>query len=352
MKVLFLWHTFEAHFAACWRALAQRGMAVHIVALQPNPQSLAPYTPDCLAGLDYQLLSLEDMRSSRHLQELLRAQKPDVIVVPGWFNPAVIQAVMHPEFAHTSLVMAVDTPYRGTWRQHLGRWRHRRYFSRINRVVVAGERAFQLAKTLGFAEAIISRGMYGIDDANLRPLWQQRKALPGGWPRQFLFVGRYIPEKAVEVLAAAYLQYRQAVTDPWELVCCGRGPWQDKIIAACATDAGFVQPADMPHYWGQAGALILPSRFEPWGQVIVEGSAAGLPILCSEACGAGVEMVRSEFNGRTLATGSIDALANAMRWLHHNDPDSLAEMGLRSQTFAMAYSADSWAKRWEVVLQR
>ena len=52
--------------------------------------------------------------------------------------------------------------------------------------------------------------MYGVDYASLSPLYQRRVEQPGGWPRQFLFVGRYVEDKAIDVLIEAYAQYRAA----------------------------------------------------------------------------------------------------------------------------------------------
>ena len=93
------------------------------------------------------------------------------------------------------------------------------------------------------------------------------------------------------------------------------------------------------------GALVLASRYEPWGLVIAESFAAGLPVICTEACGASVELVRSYYNGLTVATGDAEALADAMRWVHEHD-DRLPEMGRNGCHFAAAFSTQVWAERW------
>ena len=72
----------------------------------------------------------------------------------------------------------MDTPWRGTLRQRLGRFKIGGYLSRMDRVVVAGERAWQLVRLLGVPEAKIRRGLYGVDYDTFAPLFEHRLA-PG-----------------------------------------------------------------------------------------------------------------------------------------------------------------------------
>ena len=60
---------------------------------------------------------------------------------------------------------------------------------------------------------------------------------------------------------------------------------------------GFVQPDDLPAVLERAGCLVLPSRFEPWGVVVHEAAAAGLPIVCTPVCGAATRLVLDGYNG-------------------------------------------------------
>ena len=100
-----------------------------------------------------------------------------------------------------------------------------------------------------------------------------------------------------------------------------------------------------PALWTTCGALVLPSRYDPWPLVIPEAASAGLPILCTEDCGSAVEMIRPFFNGLMFPSDNISALAEAMRWTHEHY-DQLPEMGRRAMEFSQAYSAQMWALRW------
>ena len=170
------------------------------------------------------------------------------------------------------------------------------------------------------------------------------------WPRRFLFVGRYLPIKAVDVLVAAYREYRRSVAHPWPLTACGTGPLQTLLADDGIEDRGFVQPARLAAVFAAAGAFILPSRSDAWGQAIVEAQAAGLPVICSQGCGAS-ETVKDFHNGFVVPIEDARALARSMRWMHEHH-GLLAEMGRRAQQAAAAYRAERWADTQVALCER
>jgi glycosyltransferase involved in cell wall biosynthesis len=193
------------------------------------------------------------------------------------------------------------------------------------------------------------RGVYGYDDQRLGYVLEERLQ---NWPRNFLYVGRYVHEKAIDLLLDGYARYRDVIEDPWPLTCCGRGNMAGAIAgAAGAVDSGFVQPDQLPGMLLRHGAFILVSRFEPWGVALAEAMASGLPAICSEACGASVELVRHQHNGLIIPTDNPKALAEAMAWMHMHY-DRLPEMGRHAREFAIPFAAQGWAQRWHERLRR
>ncbi len=88
----------------------------------------------------------------------------------------------------------------------------------------------------------------------------------------------------------------------------------------------------------------MPSLEEPWGVAIGEAAATGLPLVCSEVCGAAVDLLRSFYNGVTVPPGDAAALANALEWMHNNH-HRLRTFGQRSRNLAHPFSAEAWAER-------
>lgn len=242
--------------------------------------------------------------------------------------------------------MAMDTPWRGTARQRLAPYVLRRFLKHMDRVVVTGERSWQYARKLRFSPDRIIRGAYGIDYELLSPLWDLRRRRPGGWPRRFLFIGRYEKDKGIDVLLAAHRQYSQLVSDPWPLTCCGLGSLDELVNDSPGVqNLGFLQPPDLLPVLASSGVFVIASTFDPWPLVIVEASAAGLPVIGSEACGSAVEVIRPHYNGLIVPDGDAAAMAAAMAHMHRS-ADELPLMGERGQQLAAPYSAETWAKRW------
>jgi glycosyltransferase involved in cell wall biosynthesis len=105
----------------------------------------------------------------------------------------------------------------------------------------------------------------------------------------------------------------------------------------------------MENVWGDAGAFVLPSRFDPWPLALVEAAASGLPIVCSDACGSAVEVVRNGYNGLRVPDEDPGALARAFVQIQRRY-DALPKWGRRAQRFAAPHSAERWAGRWARLL--
>ena len=346
--VVFCWSQISGYMAACWRALsAVPGLDVIVVAEQSILQrDHTDFGKELLGGIRCELLTASQMTNTHQVAAAVQKLQPDVVVISGWFNPAYRVLAANVDRKHTQLVLAIDTPWKGTARQRVARLAMARFFHRFDAIVVASERSWQLARRLGFEERLIHRGTYGFDYDSFAPVHQQRLERADGWPRSFLFMGRYVHDKAIDVLLKGYSEYRASRDDVWTLTCCGAGPLGSLIRGLeGVVDRGFIQPDDQPAMLVEHGVFVLASRYEPWGVVIAEAAAAGLPIICSEACGASIDLVRSCFNGLTVATDESRALASAMAWMHDRYQE-LPEMGRRGRELASAYSAQMWARRW------
>jgi glycosyltransferase involved in cell wall biosynthesis len=350
LRIVICWVGASGYLAACWRALAARrsmGLDLKLVLFPTIGTGNAPFAKSLTEGLPAECLEERYTSDADRVAALVEAHEPEVVIIPGWATPAFTALPFNPRLSSARFGMAMDTPRRGDWRQRLAPIRLRKLLGRIDRIIVPGERAFQYALQLGFADSRIRRGMYGYDDGPLAGILGRRAARAEGWPRRFLYVGRYVPDKGIDVLLAAYAKYRGSAADPWPLTCCGSGPFKDQITgAAGVVDRGFVQPRDQPGVFEEHGAFVIASRYEPWGVAIAEGMAAGLPPICSEACGASVELVRPYWNGVLAGTDDPDSLAARMRWMHEH-AELLPEMGRRAREAAVAFSAEAWARRWE-----
>ena len=150
----------------------------------------------------------------------------------------------------------------------------------------------------------------------------------------FLYVGRVWAGKGLDELFAAYRQVR-AVHDDISLLVVGDGVDYERYAGresatAGVTFAGFVQPADLPEWYGLCDVLVFPTHGDPNGLVVEEAMAAGLPVIVSDAAGD-IRARIPESVGRVFPVGDAAALADAMR--------ALAEPSVREP---MARRAPGW----------
>ena len=340
MKVVVCWAGMQGYVAACLRALNKvPGVELHVLHL--NFQDLS-YQEELLHEVSNQRFRAADANSD--IPDLVAARKPDVVFVCGWFYGPYRRLIDHRALQSTRFVLGMDTPWSGSWQQRLARPRLGRFIRRMDKVIVASAASGEFARRLGVPRRDIVHGFYGFDFNRFRDEGGRQLEAAPEWPRRFLFAGRYAPVKGIDVLIDAYAKYRAAVSDPWPLDCCGMGPQAALLRHDGVTDLGYVQPSGLPGVFSQRGVFIMPSRGEPWGVAIAEAAATGLPLICTDVCGAAADLLRSYYNGVTVPAGDADALAEAMTWMHRNG-ERLRQIGLRGRDLAQAFSAEAWAER-------
>ncbi|MGO8864797.1 MAG: glycosyltransferase family 4 protein [Acidimicrobiales bacterium] len=94
-------------------------------------------------------------------------------------------------------------------------------------------------------------------------------------------------------------------------------------------------------------ASIIP---EPFGQVVLEGMAAGLPVVAAGAGGPAEIIVEGE-TGLLYPPGDVDALASLLRRLADN-PELCRDLGNRGRAAAIAYGPDGVAEQIRSVYER
>ncbi|RMG56588.1 MAG: glycosyltransferase, partial [Bacteroidetes bacterium] len=158
-----------------------------------------------------------------------------------------------------------------------------------------------------------------------------------------LYLGRIMAHKGIGDLLEAFLPLADRTS--WRLQLVGKAdgsvpiPDHPKVI-----HQDFVQPEDLSALLAQATAFVLPSREEPWGVALHEAAAAGLPLLVSDACGAGDAFLTHGQNGWLFQAGQIPDLQAALERLFQMQPERLAAMGTHSRQLAQTITPATWAQ--------
>ena len=114
-----------------------------------------------------------------------------------------------------------------------------------------------------------------------------------------------------------------------------RGPWPQRRGDA----AIFVGPVDDPvPYYAAADALVLPSFYDPFGLVVLEAAACGLPVVTSRATGAS-ELLSEGREGYVL-DDPADVASWSDRLERLLDPARRRAMGEAARRLALQYTLE------------
>jgi 1,2-diacylglycerol 3-alpha-glucosyltransferase len=285
----------------------------------------------------------------------LNRLNPSVVLIPGYYTLPAIAAALWARFKRRRPVLmtestADDRP-RHWWKEAPKRLLLHLLF---DWAVAGGASHRRYLTHLGFRSTRIARFYDVVDNAFFREraeaLRKHYRAEDFDLPeRYFLFVGRLAAEKNVDELLAAYLAYRRR-GGAWSLVLVGDGPRRQALEAAAAASGfsgihfeGLKKSASLPQYYAFAGCFVLPSRREPWGLVVNEAMASGLPVIVSRQCGCAEDLVADRGNGFVFDASAPGELENRLLAVSTLSRRELGEMGARSANVIARFSPEAWA---------
>ncbi|BBB29783.1 glycosyltransferase [Neptunomonas japonica] len=126
----------------------------------------------------------------------------------------------------------------------------------------------------------------------------------------FLYVGRLSDEKGVFDLPSIYSAVKSKIPHA-ELWVAGTGPAakQLQIVLPEATFLGWVDKADLPALYQRADLLLLPSRFDTFGCVVLEALSCALPVTAYN-CKGPKDIIEDKVSGYLV--DSAHEMAEAM----------------------------------------
>ena len=175
-------------------------------------------------------------------------------------------------------------------------------------------------------------------------------------PVTILFCGQMIQRKGVDLLLQAFDRLVQSGSDA-RLLLVGREAELPEMMQVLSPKtqqqieyAGFHDPEYLPQFFEQADLFVLPSRYDGWGVVVNQALGAGLPIVCSDAVGAALDLVEPGVNGQIVPAGDAEALYQALMG-YLRAPEQLQIASQASRRKAANWSSEAGAKRWLEILQ-
>ena len=145
-----------------------------------------------------------------------------------------------------------------------------------------------------------------------------------------LFAGRLLEEKGLRVLFDAY-GIAQTKRGDLALLIVGDGRRRKEYEAVVERKQlagvhflGFRAQAELPEIYAASDVFVLPSLVEPWGVVVNEAMASGLPIVVSNQVGASADLVIEGENGFVVPAADAPSLAARIVDVLSDEPRRLA----------------------------
>lgn len=291
-------------------------------------------------------------RNAIRLWSVLNNVEPRYLFIPGYREPLAIVAAFWGKMHGRINVLMLDSTAidfaRFTWREKIKAWIARNFFQKA---FVSGKRSAVYLQSLSGKMLPFEEGYDVVDNAFFaNRVAEIRSNTTGSAPGPFLFVGRLAEVKNLPLLLDAYGSYkRNGGLRNLEIV--GHGPMETSLKAsvqrARLEDSvqffGF-QPYDsIPAWYARAACLILPSVSEPWGLVVNEAMASGLPLIVSDRCGCADNLVEDGRNGYLFPAKDADSLTKCMITFDALSEADRRAMGRRSQEIIARFTPETWA---------
>lgn len=286
---------------------------------------------------------LEERSALRYAFEVWRVlnqRKPDVVIVGDYTYladwAALLWCRLHnvPSICHYGSVYLAHGRRRAWYTERVKRL----FFSHVTSVAAYSRRAKEYAVWNGMAPGRVHVIGNAVPTVHLA---DEVGALRDGCvnsQKDILYVGRLSKEKNLLRLADAFVRAREDSRNPdSRLVLVGDGPLRPQLekYADAHTDAievaGYKQRHELAPFFARARALVLPSTEEPWGLVVNEAMACGLPVLVSDYCGCVDDLVRDGVNGFRFDPFDVEEMSYALRRVMDPeiDVDTLGASGAR-----------------------
>lgn len=256
------------------------------------------------------------------LYELIR-YSPDIIITGGYQHPSYLLAMLYAKIFKKRIILWCESNKYDYRHSHSLRDGYKRWFVKnCSGYVVPGRASFEYLLSLGASSEKIFTALNSVDNDYFiqscdkyrqdRETFRRTRGYPG---KLILYVGRLIEQKGVSDLLMAF-QMISGKQPEWGLLLVGSGEQEKEYRDHCRIKeiknvffTGFIHQEDIPVYYAISDCLVLPTHSDPWGLVLNEAMASGLPVICSNVAGAACDLVRPGENGYIFKKGDVNQLA-------------------------------------------
>ena len=303
---------------------------------------------------------------------LIRDRKYTILHLAGWGHPVLFGAMLMARLVRIPVAVESDTSEERSgnyWQRRLKKLFYPLLFQLPSRFLPAGTRQARYLARFRVKQDRITVAQMTVDVNAIRRFCSKdrsatRSAARARWgmsadERIVLYVGRLEVYKGVQELLSAF---GRAVKEEHDLrlAIAGDGSLRPRVEAIAAKAdchiiyLGRLSGDDVLRAYLAADLLVLPSLFEPWGLVVNEAMACGLPVIVSDHVGCADDLVRHGETGVVVGAGRVTELTSAIRQLVRDAPARI-RMGQATERLISDWTLRNEARNiisaWDAIAQ-
>lgn len=341
-NILVLYAEVMPYNIICFKSLLSVGVniKIHVVCWGVN-KKLTPYKVPEILGVSYYL---KNDCNAEKLDEFINTLEPCCLYVAGRMEKDYLRACLYARRKNIPVIGTSDSQYSGGVRQWIQRafsfYLYKRYF---NYLMVPGIYQYEYARFIGFSRQQILFPQYCADVTLFNNYYQNRPQSISE-KKNILFVGRLNKVKGIHLLVEVFLELVENKDFQLNLVIVGNGPEKNNMpVHSRIKQYDFLDQSKIVNLLNNVRFFCLPSTKEPWGVVLHEFAAAGMPMVATDICGAATAFVKNYYNGLIIKSGDKISIKNAIQYMAALSSDDLEEMGARSYELSRQIMPSMWA---------
>ncbi len=290
-----------------------------------------------------EIIPKNNFKSSKDLILFIKKIHPKSIIVSGRMDKDYLEVARL--FKNSINVVTVqDTIYTNSLKQLaqsiFSNYLYRRYFNKFWGI---GSPQTRFAQSLGFKKEDIMEGFYVADkiffNNTIQIEYNNRNDL------NLLFIGRLVKEKNIIRLIEAIETINNQSNSKNILVVIGEGEELNKILKYNSVKyLGLKSQTEIIKIAKNCDVFCLPSKYEPWGVVVHEMAAMGLPILSSLNCGSSFDLVKDGINGFKFNPNSKVSIIKSINKFISLSKEEKLEFSKKSKLIASKINHEKWIK--------
>jgi len=133
-----------------------------------------------------------------------------------------------------------------------------------------------------------------------------------------------------------------------KVLILGGGPLKDEMLKLLNlyqieySYPGFIDQNELPLYYSKSKLFLFPTKNDPWGVVVNEAMASGLPVITCKEAGVAGDLVRDDFNGYILPMVEQEWVNKILMII--DNPLKYQKLSDNALQFVKQYNAESAAK--------